>query len=165
MAYVNSKLGAVNLVNVEALPPGVSAQALPQCAAAAAGAGCFDYSPYLSSLSGSQNPYSPQWTFNAGLQYVLNLGGSSTLTPRINYSYIGSQWTTLFESYPTDYLRSYGLWSSTITYEHKEWQVQLYGMNLANKIYVSGQLAPGSNPDNEFFGNPRQFGVRVSRSF
>lgn len=38
-------------------------------------------------------------------------------------------------------------------------------MNLANKIYVAGQSNPGGNPNNEFLGYPRQYGVRIFRSF
>jgi outer membrane receptor protein involved in Fe transport len=64
-----------------------------------------------------------------------------------------------------DYLPSQGLWSGSLTYERQEWRVQAYGLNLANKVYVSGQFAPGTNPDNEFLGNPRQYGIRVYRSF
>jgi iron complex outermembrane recepter protein len=164
-AYVNSRLGAISLVNLEALPPGVGAQALPQCAPGIPPSACFDYNPYIANLSGSQNPYSPQWTYNAGVQYAFTVGPSSTVTPRINYSYIGSQWTTLFESFPTDYLHAFGLWSASLTFEHDAWRVQAYGLNLADKVYVSGQLAPGTNPNSEFFGNPRQYGLRVSRSF
>ena len=163
--YVNSRLGAINLVNTEALPPGVTAQGLPQCTAAVVTAGCFNYVPYVVNLSGSQNPYSPTWTFNAGVQYAMAIGDVGTLTPRVNYSYVGSQWTTLFEVPVTDYLPSYGLWNATLTYAFGKWTVQAYGLNLANKTYVSGQAAPGTNPDNEFFGNPRQYGIRITRSF
>jgi iron complex outermembrane receptor protein len=87
------------------------------------------------------------------------------LTPRLNYSYVGAQWSTLFELPATDYLRSFGLWNANLTYEKGDWRVQLYGQNLTNKLYVTGQSAAGSNPDNEFLGNPRQYGVRISRSF
>lgn len=159
-AYVNSRLGAITLVNTEALPPGLTN--IPQCTGSAAPPACFNYNPYLLNLSGSQNPYSPTWTFNAGVQYDFRVGSGGTFTPRVNYSYVGSQWTTLFEL-PTDYMRSFGLWSATATYEFKDWRVQVYGLNLANKLYVSGQLAAGTNPDSEFLGNPRQFGLRVSR--
>src|SRR6185312_3597873 len=116
---------------------------------------CFDYAPYTVSLSGDQNPFSPEWTFNAGLQYAIPVGPAATLTPRLNYSYVGSQWTTLFERYPTDHLSGFGLWSATVTYDWKEWTVQAYGLNLANKLYVAGQFAPGTNPYIEFCGLPR----------
>lgn len=161
-AYVNSRLGAITLVNTELLPPGAMG---PQCTGAALPPTCTYYNQYTVSLSGDQNPFSPEWTFNAGLQYAIPAGPESMLTPRINYSYVGSQWTTLFERYPTDHMPGFGLWSATVTYGWKEWSIQAYGLNLANRLYVAGQFAPGTNPDNEFFGNPRQFGLRVSRSF
>lgn len=160
-AYVNSRLGALNLVNTEALPPGTNE---PQCAGGALPPACFDYSPYTLRLSGSQNPYSPEWTFNAGAQYTIPLG-SGTLTPRLNYSYVGAQWTTLFELPSTDYLRSFVLWNATLTYQRGNWRAQIYGMNLTNKLYITGQTGAGSNPDNEFLGNPRQYGFKISRSF
>ncbi len=163
--YVNSRLGAVRLVNTEALPPGVTEEGLPQCALGMTPPGCFYYGPYTANLSGAQNPYSPEWTFNAGVQYAFLVGQSSTLTPRINYSYVGSQWTTLFEEPVTDYLPSFGLWNATVTYELGQWKIQAYGLNLADKVYVTGQLAAGTNPDNEFLGNPRQFGLRIMRTF
>ncbi len=163
--YVNSRLGAVSLVNTEALPPGVTEEGLPQCPLGVISAGCFEYGPYTANLSGAQNPYSPEWTFNAGVQYTFVVGQSATLTPRINYSYVGSQWTTLFEEPVTDYLPSFGLWNATVTYELGQWKIQAYGLNLADKVYVTGQLAAGTNPDNEFLGNPRQFGLRIMRTF
>jgi iron complex outermembrane receptor protein len=160
-AYVNSRLGAITLVNTETLPPGTN---VPQCADGTVPPACFNYQPYTVNLSGDQNPFSPQWTFNAGAQYGLAIGDSGTLTPRLNYSYIGAQWTTLFEA-PEDYLHSQGLWSGSVTYDRKAWRVQLYGLNLANRVYIAGQSAAGSNPDNEFIGNPRQFGLRLSYHF
>ncbi len=161
-AYVNSRLGAIRLVNTEALPPGTD---LPQCSPTERPPACFDYGPYTVSLDGDQNPLSPEWTYNVGIQYAYPLGPNASLTPRINYSYIGSQWTTLFEKPVSDYLPAYGLWSATLTYQWKQWQAQVYGLNLADKIYVDGQFAAGSNPDFNFYGNPRQFGARISRRF
>ena len=163
--YVNSRLGAIRLVDTESLPPGVTSQDLPQCASVSVTVGCFNYNPYVVNLSGDQNPYSPEWTFNAGLQYAMAVGHSGVLTPRVNYSYLGSQWTTLFEKPVTDYLPAYGLWNASVTYSLGRWSIQAYGLNLADKVYVTGQLAAGTNPDNEFLGNPRQYGIRVTRSF
>ena len=161
-AYVHSRLGAIVLVDTEALPPGAS---LPQCSAAVTPPNCFNYAPYTVSLDGDENPFSPQWTFNAGVEYDLSLPHNAKLVPRINYSYVGSQWTTLFEHPVTDYMPAYGLWSAILTYQWEQWQVQLYGLNLTDKIYVSGQFSAGSNPNFNFYGNPRQFGIRLSRGF
>ncbi|MGA7538402.1 MAG: hypothetical protein WBW93_06510 [Steroidobacteraceae bacterium] len=103
--------------------------------------------------------------FNAGVQYAIPVSGSASLTPRINYSYVGSQWTTLFDSPVADYLHSFGLWNASVTYDVGWWRIQAYGLNLADKLYVTGQTAPGGNPDTEFLGNPRQFGIRILRKF
>jgi iron complex outermembrane receptor protein len=40
------------------------------------------------------------------------------------------------------------------------WSVQGYGTNLADKTYVSGQFG-----NTEFFGAPREYGVRVRKQF
>jgi iron complex outermembrane recepter protein len=81
---------------------------LPQCAAARI-AGCLDYTPYMINLANEPKPHAPERTFNAGVHYAMPVGQSASLTPRVNYSYVGSQWKTLFDAPVTDYLRSYWL--------------------------------------------------------
>jgi iron complex outermembrane receptor protein len=160
-AYVDSKLGAITLVNTRPLPGGGAINLGPQCGAGMpAPPACFDYTPFTVSVNGRPNPYSPKWTFNAGVQYDFRLAGGATLTPRINYAYVGEQWTTLIQDPTTDLLASYGLWNATLTYRNGPWQVEGYAMNLANKTYVSGQFG-----NDEFYGAPRQFGARISRTF
>jgi iron complex outermembrane receptor protein len=159
-AFVDSALGAITLVNTRLLPPPGAGNLGPQCAGGRTPPACFDYTPYLASVTGKPNPYSPKYTFNAGVEYAFDLGRDATLTPRINYSYVGEQWTTLIQSPLTDRLPSFGLWNATLTFAKGDWRVQAYGMNLGNKVYVAGQAG-----NNEFFGAPRQYGVRVSRNF
>lgn len=159
-AYVNSALGAISLVNARLLPNGGVTNLGPQCTGGAVPPACFDYGPYTVSVSGRANPYSPTWTYNVGVEYRFDLGNDASLTPRVNYSYVGSQWTTLYEAPATDFLPSFGLWNASLTYTKDDWSVQGYATNLANKFYVIGQFGSGEN-----FGNPRQFGVRISRAF
>ena len=160
-AYVNSKLGAISLVNTRLIPGGGAINLGPQCGPGVPGPpACFDYSPFVVSVNGKANPYSPTWTFNAGVEYSFDFAGGATLTPRINYAYVGSQWTTLIEVVPTDLLPSYHVWNASLTYARGDWRVQGFVNNLANTTYVTGQFG-----NNEFFGNPRQFGARVSRTF
>ena len=160
-AYLKSKLGALTLVNLLQIPGGGLVNLGPQCAPGGPSPpACFDYTSATVSVSGRENPYSPKWTFNAGLEYSFNLADSTTLTPRVNYSYVGAQWTTLIEQPVTDYLAARGLWNASLTYQRGDWRVQGYGTNLSDKLYVTGQSGT-----NQFYGNPRQYGVRVSRSF
>ena len=160
-AYVDSELGSAGpFVNTRLLPPGTLG---PQCPAGAASNPpvCFDYGPYLEDQASGPNLYSPKWTFNAGVDYRFDLADSVSLTPRLNYAYVGSQFTSLSYSYLTDYLPSRGLLSALVTLQlPHSWYVEGYGTNLANKTYISGQFG-----NNEFFGAPRQYGVRIGSRF
>jgi iron complex outermembrane recepter protein len=158
-AYVDSKLGEVQFVNTRALPPGTN---LPQCAPGVppgTPATCFDYGPYLTSATGRSMLYSPEFTFNAGLDYSF-LVGKGTLRPRINYAYIDAQFTNLLFSSITDRLPAHGLFSAQLTYSLDNWSVEAYGTNLADKEYLSGQFG-----NNEFYGAPREYGLRASVRF
>jgi len=160
-AYVDSSLASAGpFVNTRLVPPGTLG---PQCPPGVASSPpvCFDYGPYLQVQASGPNLYSPKWTFNAGVDYRFRLGESISLTPRLNYAYVGSQFASLSYSYLTDYLPSRGLLSALVTLQlPHSWYVEGYGTNLANKTYVSGQFG-----NNEFFGAPRQYGVRLGTHF
>ena len=161
--FVDSKLASLGpFVNTRLLPP-TSSTLGPQCASGAASnpPACFNYGPYEQDAASGPNLFSPRWTLNVGVDYTFNLGDGVSLKPRLNYSYIGSQWASLAYSYETDYIASAGLVSGLITLDlPHNWYVELFGTNLANKTYVSGQFG-----NNEFFGAPRQYGVRLGTSF
>ncbi len=160
-AFVDSVLGSAGaFVNPRLLPPGTLG---PQCPAGVPSNPpvCFNYTPDLFSQASGPNLYSPKWTFNAGVDYRFDLADSISLTPRLNYAYVGSQFTSLSYSYVTDYLPSRGLLSALLTLQlPHSWYVEGYGTNLVNKVYVSGQFG-----NNEFFGAPRQYGVRIGSHF
>ena len=159
-AYVDSRLGSITFVNTRRLPPGGNLG--PQCATGVASnpPTCFNYGPFLQTNAGGVNLLSPKWTYNAGVQYSVHTSGDATLTPRLNYAYVGSQFTTLFYDPITDRLKSRGLLSALLTYRVGRYQIEGYGTNLTNKKYVSGQAG-----NNEFYGAPRQYGVRASVNF
>ncbi len=50
--------------------------------------------------------------------------------------------------------------TALLTLRRANWHVEAYGTNLANKRYVSGQYGL-----NEFYGAPREFGVRAGLRF
>jgi iron complex outermembrane receptor protein len=159
VAYVDSKFSDVQFINQRALPPGTN---LPQCAPGVppgTPATCFDYSPFVTSATGRTMLYSPEVTYNAGVDYTFALG-EATLRPRINYAYIGEQYTSLLYSPVTDRLAARGLLSAQLTYSRESWTLEAYGTNLADKEYVSGQFG-----NNEFYGAPREYGVRGSVRF
>lgn len=159
VAYIDSELASVTFVNTRSLPPGTLG---PQCPVGTASAPplCFNYNPFIQTTGNRPNLYAPKWTYNVGLDYRFDLGGDMTLTPRVNFSYTDAQFTYLGYSPVSDRLPSRGLLSALITLRAGDWRVEGYGRNLTNKNYVSGQF--GSN---EFYGAPREYGVRVGVNF
>jgi iron complex outermembrane receptor protein len=112
-------------------------------------------------LTGKQQPNAPRWTAQAGVQYLFHLPGSDTLAPRLDYGMVSSRWATVFEVRPTDYLTTQNLFNGQLTYRHERWDITAYGTNLFNQHYVTA-LALGNLA---LAGPPRQYGLRVSKSF
>ncbi len=156
IAYNDTALGAVSLIATYRLPP--SANGSPQCVGGAT-VGCFNYNPYVVNLGGGANPFSPKITFDAGADYGIQIG-SATLRPRITYSHVDKQYASLFQTDNYFLMDARNLWGGSLAYEAGPWVAQIYGTNLSNQTYVSAY-----NANNEYYGAPRQFGLRVSRTF
>jgi iron complex outermembrane receptor protein len=160
-AYIDSDLDGLTFVNTRRLPPGNLG---PQCPAGVPSNPpvCFDYGPFTITTAGGPNLYSPEWTFNVGAEYTFRLGGDAILTPRVNYSYVDSRYTYLAYSNVSDRIEAYGLVSALLTLNVGDWTVTAYGTNLADKDYVAGHASASSN---EFYGAPREYGLRVGFQF
>lgn len=119
-----------------------------------AGNGCIN-------LDGFEQAYAPKFTLNVGGQYIFHLNQGATLTPRMNFGHIAEQWATLFENTAMgDRLRARNLLSAQVAYEQGSWTVTGYGANLADQHYVSSIIS-----GLRFAGNPRQYGLRVQKTF
>jgi iron complex outermembrane receptor protein len=116
-------------------------------------------------LTGRQQPNAPKWTVQLGVQYAFDLPGDATLTPRFDYAFIDSRWASLFDvQSPTgsDFLPQDQLVNAQLIYARPDnLTVTLYATNLFNLQYA----ASGSLGALALAGPPRQFGVRVMKSF
>ncbi len=158
IAYTDSGLGASSLINTRLIPGFNANAALPQCTATLT-TNCFNYTPYEQNTTGGASLYAPKWTWNLGAEYKVPVGDGS-ITPRLQYSKVGAQFTSLFYNPVTDRLASHGLLSGTITYAAGPLRLELYGTNLTKEFYISGQ-----NGNNEFYGAPREYGMRLGFKF
>jgi len=161
LALIHSKMAPITFINERILPP--IPNNLPQCRQGQnpGGGQCFDYTPYLQTNRGGSYLFAPKLTFNFGAQYDITLPSGWSLTPRINYGHVGKQYTYLAYSEITDLMPSYGLLSVLLTLRlPSDALIELYGRNLANKEYISGQME-----NNEFYGPPREYGIRVRFDF
>ena len=117
--------------------------------------------PSCVDLSGRQQSYAPELTYNIGPQYVFYLPRGGELTISGNYSHVGSQWATLFENAALgDYLGARNLTSAQVAYSFDDWTITAYGTNLTNEQYVAAMIS-----QLRFAGYPRQYGLRVMRTF
>lgn len=111
-------------------------------------------------LAGNEQTYAPELTFNAGVEYDFVVG-NGTLTPRLDYSHIGEAWGTIFNNAALgDQLVERDIFNAQLTYEIDAWRLQAYSTNLNDLEYVAAVKS-----GQRYAGAPRQYGVRLTRSF
>jgi iron complex outermembrane receptor protein len=121
-------------------------------------------SPDCQNLTGEESVYAPKWTANGGLQYAFPLANGDTLTPRVDYAFISTQWQSVFRdgnpgAVPKINARS--LVNAQLTYAiQNDWEFTLFATNLFNLHYVAAQ-----NVGLRYAGPPQQIGLRVIKSF
>lgn len=120
--------------------------------------------PNCIDLTGEENVYAPTWTFNGGLQYIFPVGEGDTLTPRIDYAYQSAQWPSVFRTGAPGSVPRIGarnLVNAQLSYGLGDtWVFTAYATNLFDLHYVAAE-----NVSLRYAGPPRQFGIRVDKSF
>ena len=112
-------------------------------------------------LTGNEQPNAPEFTLSAGAQYAIPIGQDATLTPRLDYSHVASTWATLFQnSARGDRLPARDILNAQLTVTTGPWSFGGFATNLTDQRYVAA-----INGNRRFAGSPRQYGVRLSRSF
>ncbi|HWI85249.1 MAG TPA: TonB-dependent receptor, partial [Sphingomonas sp.] len=111
-------------------------------------------------LGGRRLPLSPRWTGTIGAEYRAELSNGDSITPRIQYSYIGQQWASVFQR-SFERLLPFRQWEARLTYEHDKLSIAAYATNISDQTYLAGIQ------DSAFriYGAPRQYGVKVGYSF
>ncbi|WP_267379439.1 MULTISPECIES: TonB-dependent receptor [unclassified Sphingomonas] len=123
-------------------------------AAGPASASCID-------LKGREQTYAPNFTINAGAQYDFEFGNGDKLTPRVNFGHIAPQWATLFENPQLgDRLGERNILAAQLALTHGSFTVTGYATNLTNQHYVAAL-----NSSLDFAGPPRQYGVKILKTF
>ncbi|WP_158078593.1 TonB-dependent receptor [Microbulbifer mangrovi] len=159
LGYTQSNLPAQTFINARALP---GSSLGPQCPAGMPSMPpvCFDYGPFMETTTGGDALYAPELTYNLSVSYEYTLDGGLYLTPQISYSHIDRQYSYLAYSPESDALASRDLLNASISLTDDQWKVSAYGSNLTDEQYVSGQFGI-----TEFYGAPREYGLRLSIAF
>ncbi len=122
-------------------------------------------------IGGRQFNFSPRFTLSVGAQYDIPVGATYQITPRIQFSHQSSQWASFFHVTPTDLIQSRDLVDASIRFAPVHgtgFTIEAYASNLFNETYVASKAVEGSflTPGRvQYYGAPRQFGVRIGYSF
>lgn len=112
-------------------------------------------------LTGNAQTYAPKFTLSAGIQYAIPIGAQATLTPRVDFAHIGEVWGNLFQNVARgDRLEDRNILNAQLTFVTGDWSVAAFGTNLTDQRYVAA-----INGGRRLAGAPRQYGVRLSKSF
>ena len=109
-------------------------------------------------VTGLRLPFAQEWTASIGGQYDL-LVGRGTLTPRVQVSYNGDQWASIFEK-AFDYIPARHTVDLRLTYAQDHWSLAGYATNVGNKTYVTGKFNGF-----QYNGAPREFGMKARYAF
>lgn len=113
-------------------------------------------------VGGNAQTYAPEMTLSLGMEYDFAVAGGR-LTPRVDYSHISETWGTIFaDEARGDRLEARDIVNAQLTWEPSDgaWRVQAYGANVFDEEYI-GAVKAGQR----YAAPPRQYGIRVTRSF
>jgi iron complex outermembrane receptor protein len=116
--------------------------------------------PNCVNLSGEELVYAPNWTISVGAQYVFPIGDGQTLTPRLDYALVGSQWASVFHS-PLLRLEERNILNAQLTYAWPgSWELTGFVTNFTDQHYVAA-----ANVSLRYAGSPLEFGFRLTKGF
>lgn len=131
----------------------------------------FDATPpgTIINTGGNRIPWTPEYTFNIGLEYDFHLWNGATLTPRITYSWVDEQTVTAIDrvlaGIPVDRIFAHEIANAQLTLETDNWLVQAYVTNLFEEEYIQAHSGD-TIPDPDAYANePRRYGIRATRRF
>jgi len=115
--------------------------------------------------SGDDMPFTPEITFNFGVQYAFEFGNTLVI-PRFQVSYIDEQLATPFNT-PETYVEDRTIADLKVMVEPNDnLVVELFASNVFDEEYVASQIQNSSSADGgAIYGPPRQFGMRVKYDF
>lgn len=203
MVYQHYQVAVPNIVNGVAIPPtpvaniaGAEDYGLELQLQAALGGWRFDVNgAYLQTvlepfklwdvrynefveLAGHKLPNAPHLTGNADVEYAFQLAGGGNITPRVQLTYTGGQYWTLFDNSDSnganrDWTGGYAVTNLDLSITPSgapAWLIELYAQNALNRLYLSGIASTANDKthtgnDSWLFGAPATYGVRATYSF
>lgn len=114
----------------------------------------------------SKAPFSPEWKFNAGVQYEIELPGGSRLTPRADISYQSSFFPQVVND-PTTKIESYSLVNTRLGWRNAKDDIEVFAAvaNVFDKYYYISSLRYPIGVTSATPAPPRQWTVGIKKLF
>jgi len=111
-------------------------------------------------------PFSPEWKFYVGTQYIQPIGSFGDLTFNVDYAYTDDQYTDPSNVAPFT-VDSYGLWNArlTLTPVDAAWEAAIWGKNLSDKEYLRNNNINLLGTERAGWGTPQTYGVTFKYFF
>lgn len=120
-------------------------------------------------LDGNALPNAPEFSVNLGVGYSWPLENGMVLVAATNYYWQDEFYTRIFNA-PNDKVDSWEVWNATLTLysADRRWFAELWGRNLNNDDYITGQVLGDQNvglATNQFLLEPRTYGLSLGYNF
>lgn len=117
---------------------------------------------------GMRPPFASEWQLSAGMQYAIDLGGSGSLTPRLDFNYLSEFYYQALNG-PFNLIPGRSLVNARITYETEDgdWALSASATNLLDNYYfvAAADNIPSLGNAASFVGRPQEFAITVTRRF
>lgn len=111
-------------------------------------------------------PQTPKHTFNTGVTYTIGLGSGDEIALHGDYSYRSRIYYDLANS-PETSENGYGVLNARLSWRSsdKSWDVALWARNITKERYKTDGIAVPGIFSSAYFGDPRTYGIELTKSF
>ena len=120
-------------------------------------------------IKGSQLPQAPQYKFSVGAQYTHEFGDGMSLVPRVDVSYQGESFGSIFND-NINRIQPYEIVNAQIQLNGRDerWYVRGFVQNLFDSDAVTGLYVTDQSSGlftNIFTLDPRRYGIAIGAKF
>ena len=120
-------------------------------------------------LKGKELPNSPHWTFSVGAQYTMDLTSDWTATLRGDYYKQTDSFARIYNS-TADKIKGWQNVNATLTFDNDPWNlsVELYVKNATDEEAINDFYLTDDSSGlfrNAFYGDPRTYGLAITKKF
>jgi iron complex outermembrane receptor protein len=123
----------------------------------------------VQNIKGKELPQAPNFKWNVGVQYDLELPGGTSLVPRVDLIYIGDSYGNIFNG-TINHIKGYAQINGQMQYNSADerWYARAFVQNLTDSSPITGLAVNDQSQGvgtNIFTLEPRRYGIAVGLKF